>query len=163
MLRKLFFFLIVVTSFCNCSSQQDTNKTITYSITRVEMKLSAFGVEADDFPSIEAHIDFLNDSSRCEKTYYNPAFKPSTNRLISTEIKKVLRLLRMTDINKLKIEYSVSKTDQPTSTTTIYFGQRTFVVNDYGLAGDSFAGTVQNSLQVLTPTNRAFVKEWLTN
>ncbi|HWI91060.1 MAG TPA: hypothetical protein VNT20_07285 [Flavisolibacter sp.] len=100
------------------------------------MKLSAFGVEADDFPSIEAHIDFLNDSSRCEKTYYNPAFKPSTYRLISTEIKKVLRLLRMTDINKLKTEYSVSKTDQPTSTTTIYFGQRTFVVNDYGLAGD---------------------------
>src|SRR5688500_16975849 len=39
MLRKLFFFLIVATSFCNCSSRQDTTKTITDSITRLEMNL----------------------------------------------------------------------------------------------------------------------------
>jgi hypothetical protein len=136
MLRKLFFFLIVATLFCNCSSQQDTTKTITDSITRLDMNLSAFGVEADAFPSIEAHIDFLNDSSRCEKTYYDPAFKPSMYRLTSTEIKKVFQLIRATDLNKLKTEYSVSKTDQPTSTTTIYFGQRIFVIKDYGLEGD---------------------------
>jgi len=100
------------------------------------MNLSAFGVEADDFPSIEAHIDFLNDSSRCEKTYYNPAYKPSTYRLTSTEIKNALQLLRVTDFNKLKTEYSVSKTDQPTSTTTIYFGQKKVIIKDYGLEGD---------------------------
>jgi hypothetical protein len=136
MLRQFLFFLIVSTSFINCSSQQDATKTITDSITRVEMNLSAFGVEADDFPSIAAHIDFLNDSSSCEKTYYNPAFKPSMYRLTSPEIKKVLQLLREADFDKLKTNYSVSKTDQPTSTTTIYFGQRTFVIKDYGLKGD---------------------------
>jgi len=136
MLRKLFFFLIIATSFCNCSSQQDTTKPITDSITRLEMNLNAFGVEADNFPSIEAHIDFLNNSSRCEKTYYNPAFKPSTYKLTSTEIKKVLQLLRATDFTKLKTEYSVSKTDQPTSTITIHLGQRTFIIKDYGLEGE---------------------------
>jgi hypothetical protein len=136
MLRQLLFFLIASTSFSNCSSQQDTTKAITDSITRVEMNLSAFGVEADDFPSIAAHIDFLNDSGLCEKTYYNPAFKPSMYRLSSIEIKKVLQLLRAADFDKLKTDYRVSKTDEPTSTTTIYFGQRTFVIKDYGLEGD---------------------------
>jgi hypothetical protein len=136
MLRKLFFFLIVTTSFYNCRSQRDTTNTITDSITRLEMNLSAFGVEADNFPSIKAHIDFLNDSNRCEKIYYNPSFKPSTYRLTSTEIKKVLHLLKATDFNKLKTEYSVSKTDQPNSITTIYLRQKTFTIKDYGLEGD---------------------------
>jgi hypothetical protein len=136
MLRKLFFFLIVAASFYNCRSQQYTTKTIPDSITRLEMNLSAFGVEADNFPSIKAHIDFLNDSSSCEKTYYNATFKPSTYRLTSTEIKKVLQLLRATDFNKLKTEYSVSKTDQPNSITIIYLGQKTFTIKDYGLEGD---------------------------
>jgi hypothetical protein len=136
MLRQLFIFFLVATSFWKCSSQQDTTNTTKDSITRLEMNLSAFGVEADDFPSIEAHIDFLNDSSRCEKTYYNPAYKPSTYRLTSTEIKNALQLLRVTDFNKLKTEYSVSKTDQPTSTTTIYFGQKKVIIKDYGLEGD---------------------------
>jgi predicted RNA-binding protein with PUA-like domain len=100
------------------------------------MSLSAFGVESDNFPSIEGYIDFVKDSSTCEKTYYNPAFKPSTYRLSTTEIKKVLQLLKASDLEKLKLEYKVSKTDQPTSTTTIYAGQRIFVIKDYGLEGD---------------------------
>jgi hypothetical protein len=133
--RQFFFFLIVATSFGNCSSQQDATKPITDSLTKLEMNLSAFGVEADGFPSIHAHIDFLKDSNFCEKTYYNPAFKPSTYWLTSAEIKKVLQLLGATNFNKLKTEYTVSKTDQPTSITTIYFGQRTIVINDYGLEG----------------------------
>ena len=100
------------------------------------MNLSAFGVEADDFPSIVVQIDFLNDSSRCEKTYYNPAFKPSTYRLSNTEIKKILELLEVANFDTLKSEYKVSKTDQPTSTTKIYIGQKTYVIKDYGLEGD---------------------------
>ena len=100
------------------------------------MNLSAFGVEADDFPSIVAYIDFVKDSSNCEKTYYNPAFKSSSYKLSSTEIKKIQQLLKAMDLEKLKTEYSVSKTDQPTSTTTIHAGQGTFVIKDYGLVGD---------------------------
>ena len=138
MLRSFLFSLIVALSFSNCRSQQDTTKTTSSSdsITRVEMNLSAFGVESDNFPSITAHIDFLKDSSSCEKTYYNPAFKSSTYRLSSAEIKKVFQLLKSSDLEKLKSEYSVSKTDQPASTTTIYAGSRTFMIKDYGLEGD---------------------------
>ncbi len=134
MLKQVLFSLIVVL-FSHCNFQQGTTKTITDSITRVEMNLSAFGVEADDFPSIVAHIDFVSGSSRCEKTYYNPAFKSSTYRLSGEEMKKVLQLLEAADFNQLKNEYSVSKSDQPASTTTVYFGKRAFVIKDYGLKG----------------------------
>jgi hypothetical protein len=136
MTRQLLFFLIGSICLINCNSTKDTNGAITDSITRVEMRLSAFGVEADDIPSIAVLIDFVNDTSRCEKTYYNPAFKPSMYRLSNADIKKVLQLLRDADLDKLKTEYSVSRTDQPTSTITIYTGQRSFKIKDYGLEGD---------------------------
>lgn len=100
------------------------------------MNLSAFGVESDNFPTIAAYIDFVEDSSNCEKTYYNPAFKPSVYKLSGAELKQVLRLLNRADLSKLKKEYSVSKTDQPTSTTTIYVGQEAITIKDYGLEGD---------------------------
>jgi hypothetical protein len=100
------------------------------------MSLSAFGVESDNFPSIAAYIDFTNDSSECRKTYYNPALKPLTYKLSNTEIKQLFKLLNAADLEKLKPEYRVSKTDQPTSTTTIYTGRKTFVVKDYGLEGE---------------------------
>jgi hypothetical protein len=99
------------------------------------MKLSAFGVEADDYPSIVAQIDFLQDTSRCEKSYYNPAFKSSTYRLSPSEIKNVFELLKSSNLNSLKAEYSVSRTDQPTSTMTIYSTHKTFIIKDYGLEG----------------------------
>ena len=100
------------------------------------MNLSAFGVESDNFPSIEVYIDFAKDSSNCSKSYYNPAFKPSTYRLSASEIKKVLQLLKASDLIKLRSEYTISKTDQPTSTTKIYAGHSTFVIKDYGLVAE---------------------------
>jgi hypothetical protein len=138
-MRKLFFYSLTIALTCsNCSSQEDPakKKLFTESITKVEMNLSAFSVESDSFPSIVANIDLVKDSSNCEKTYYNPAFKPSTYRLSSAEIKKVIQLLNASELRKLKTEYKVSKTDQRTSTTKIYFGQRTVVIKDYGLVGD---------------------------
>lgn len=101
------------------------------------MHLSAFGVESDDFPSIETYVDFINDSSNCTKTYYNPAFKGSTYKLSHEEIKKVLELLQNSDLSKLKKEYSVSKTDQPTSTLIIYTDKQIYKIKDYGLEGDT--------------------------
>jgi hypothetical protein len=86
------------------------------------MHLSAFGVEADSFPSIEVLLDFMNDSSVCKKSYYNPAIKASTYRLSHEELKQVLQLLQAADLDKLKTDYKVSKTDQPTSFITIYKG-----------------------------------------
>jgi hypothetical protein len=130
--------LAISLTFCFFGSPQD--KTIrriaTDSFTKVEMNLSAFGVESDNFPSIEVLIDFTNDSSFCKKSYYNPAFKPSTYKLSNAELKKVLHLLQTSDLDKLKSAYKVPKSDQPTSVTTIYKGQKKYVINDYGLEGD---------------------------
>ena len=100
------------------------------------MHLNAFGVESDDFPTIDAHIDFRKDSSNCTKSYYNPALKAVNYKLTNDEIKKILRLLQGSDLYKLKHEYRVNKTDQPASTIIIYTSQKNFAIKDYGLEGD---------------------------
>jgi hypothetical protein len=106
-------------------------------ILKIEMHLSAFGVESDNFPSIDAYVDFTNDSSKCTKSYYNPAFKVSIYKLTHEEIKKILELLQNSDLSKLKEEYSVNKTDQPASTLIIYTDKRNYTIKDYGLEGES--------------------------
>ena len=138
MQRLIFLSLTIFVTFGFCRSPQDktTRQTFADTITRVEMNLSAFGVESDHFPSIDVLIDFINDSSICKKSYYNPAFKPSTYKLSNAELKNVLQLLRASDLNKLKTDYKIASTDQPTSTTKIYTTQKTYVIKDYGLEGD---------------------------
>lgn len=120
-------------SFCKPVSEQKTGKP---TIFKIEMHLSAFGVESDDFPSIEAYIDFTNDSSSCSRSYYNPAYKDSSYKLSHEEIKKVLELLQNSDLDKIKTEYTVGKTDQPTSTLVIYTNKQKLTIKDYGLEGD---------------------------
>jgi hypothetical protein len=100
------------------------------------MNLSAFGVESDSFPSIEVYIDFLKDSNSCYKSYYNPAIKSSRYQLSASEIKKILQLLETSNLEKLKTEYRVPRTDAATSTTKIYTKNKIFVIRDYGLEGE---------------------------
>jgi hypothetical protein len=138
MKRQLLFSLAVVLlfNFCSLSHDKTTTPKLADSITKVEMHLSAFGVESDDIPSIDCFIDFTADSSKCEKWYYNPAHKSSTYKLSNAEIVELSKLLHKADLEKLKTEYRVGKTDQPTSITTIYAGQRKFTIKDYGLEGE---------------------------
>jgi hypothetical protein len=100
------------------------------------MNLSAFGVESDNFPSIDALIDFTNYTGICDKSFYNPANKGSTYSLTKSEIDSIQTLLKISDLEKLKTEYKVSMSDQPSSKTKIYTTKKTFVINDYGLEGD---------------------------
>jgi hypothetical protein len=109
----------------------------TDSITKVIMNLSAFGVESDDYPTINVFLDFAKDSSNCVRPYYDPKFDTSSYKLSHDEMKKILRLLETSDLTQLKAEYTTPKTDQPTSTTTIYAGHKIFTVKDYGLVADS--------------------------
>lgn len=106
------------------------------SIVKIEMNLSAFGVESDDFPSINVIIDFAKDTSVCVKSFYDPAYKGSTYFLTKKEMKSILELLKIDDLEKLKKEYRVSKTDQPSSKTLIYTTKKTLIIEDYGLEGD---------------------------
>jgi len=100
------------------------------------MHLSAFGVESDHFPSIDAYIDFSADSSYCRKWYYDPKYKDSVYRLSKAEMLIIASLIEKSDLSKLKKEYAVGKTDQPTSKTTIHFNNKTLYCNDYGLEAD---------------------------
>lgn len=121
--RLLIASLFITLTFSFCSSPQSnitTKQILIDSIIKVEMSLSAFGVESDDYPSIEAYIDFVHDSSICIKSYYNTANKGSIYHLSSNEIKKALELLQNSNLQKLNNEYKVEQTDQPTSTTTIF-------------------------------------------
>lgn len=133
MLRVIVCFTLTICFYNRlCGHVQKQNR----SISKVEMHLSAYGVESDNFPSIDALIDFVHDSSHCKKWYYNPALKTSVYVLSNEEMKKILRLLKTSDIQRLKKEYRVGKTDQPTSTITIYTEREKFVIKDYGLEGE---------------------------
>lgn len=138
MQKLLFLSLTIFVTFGFCSSQhgKTTKQTFADTIIKVEMNLSAFGVESDDFPSIDVLIDFINDSSICKKYFYNPSFKPSTYKLSNTELQTVLEMLQSSDLDKLKTDYKVAKTDQPNSITKIYTSRKMYVFKDYGLEGD---------------------------
>ncbi len=140
MQKQLIILLLtaVTFSFCNTApTKENAAEQFTEGpVLKVEMNLSAFGVESDDFPSIAAYIDFMRDSSCCAKSYYNPAYKGSVYHLSGDEIKKVLALLQNADLEKLKTEYTVNLSDQPTSTITIYTAKRKFIIKDYGLQGE---------------------------
>lgn len=137
MQRPLFALLLITCSFAGCKTQPTGPNTNTNreSITSLEMNLSAFGVESDSFPSIRVFINFLTDSSKGDRSYYNPAIKPSTYTLTRSEIKEILKLLESPEFEKLNSEYSVTKTDQPTSIVRIYAGHKTTSIKDYGLEG----------------------------
>jgi hypothetical protein len=125
----------IVASNFTYSDKPITSKSQDELILKIEMSLSAFGVESDDFPSIDAVIDFSNDSSHCAKWFYNPSNKDSVYYLSKQEIQSVLALLRISDLEKLKTEYHTKKPDQPSSKTVVYTTKRKFIINDYGLIG----------------------------
>ena len=127
---------------CASSSISEANKSELYSILKIEMKLSAFGVESDDFPSVNAEIDFTKKTSLCQKSYYNPSNKGSTYSLTKKEINTVLDLLENMDLLEMKKEYTVSMTDQPSSTMTIYTSNDTIGVYDYGLQASTQLKTI---------------------
>ena len=136
-LYKISLGLIFRNGFgANVTSNSYTTADIEDSVVKIEMDLSAFGVESDDFPSIKVAIDFTHDTSSCDKSFYNPAYKGSKYSLTKNEITFVKKLLKLSDLEKLKTEYKVEKTDQPTSTTKIFTTKKTFVITDYGLEGD---------------------------
>lgn len=124
-------------SFCspgvNDISKQNPKSN---SILKIEMNLNAFGVESDNFPSIDAYINFQKDSSNCIKSFYDPANKDSSYQLSKTEIKKIIKLLQDVNFRELKKEYTVGFTDQPTYTTMIYTIDSLYSIKDYGLQGD---------------------------
>ncbi|MFI5148918.1 MAG: hypothetical protein ACHQRM_04240 [Bacteroidia bacterium] len=100
------------------------------------MKLSAFGVEADDFPSIDVYMDFEKDSSHCRKWYFNPAYKESTYSLTKPEMATLRHFLENADLNNLIHVRTLRASDQPTSTLTVYKRKEVIVIKDYGLDGD---------------------------
>lgn len=129
----------IIVGLFSCSNGQiktTSNDNSTDHIVKIEMNLSAFGVESDDFPSIDVVIDFSKDTSVCVKSFYNPANKGSTYSLTKSDMNLILTLLKIDDLEKLKKEYKVDKSDQPRSKTKIYTTKKTFVVDDYGLEGD---------------------------
>ena len=133
---KLLLLLIIGLSTFACSDAQTktgNTKAEVDSIVKIEIYLSAFGVESDDFPSIKGIIDFTHDSSRFVKSYYNPAYKGATYSITKAEMQSILKLLKISDLAKLNPKYSVGKTDQPRSTITIFTTKTKYSFDDYGL------------------------------
>lgn len=130
-LVSLLFILLSTLAGCGPRSTVSSEE-----IVKIEMNLSAFGVESDFVPSIDAVIDFSKDTSICVKTYYNPAFKGSSYALNESEMTEILGLLKITDLKKLKTEYRVPMSDLPTSKTVIYTTKSKYTILDYGMEGE---------------------------
>lgn len=116
------------------SAKSNNNKgDLRDSIVKIDMHLSAFGVESDDFPTIDAHIDFIHGKSNCEKTFYDPKYKGSIYSLTKSEMQAILNLVKIPDLKNLQGKYEYNATDQPTSTTIVYTTKTRYMVVDYGL------------------------------
>jgi hypothetical protein len=139
--RKLIFLLPLLSAWlflgCAEANSPDPVKEVIRPdpVIKIEMNLSAFGVESDNFPSVTAYIDLVKDSSHCESSYYNPAYKGSSWSLSKEEMKTVRSLLH-TDPDRLKNKYTSNKSDQPSSITTIYTAKRKYIIDDYGLQAE---------------------------
>ena len=134
-----YLLIVILISLSNISSGQ----TITPdAIVKIEMHLSAFGVESDDFPSIDGEIDFLKQSSHFRKWFYNPAYKDSTYSLTKEEMQKILTLLTTSHMEELKKEYRKTATDQSSTKMLIYTKNKFFTFNDYGLIGSHPLGEI---------------------
>jgi hypothetical protein len=138
-------FCSVLLMLHSCSAQPKQQ------ISKIEMHLSAFGVEADDFPSIDVIIDLASDSSRCVKSYYNPAYKGSVYHLSKEELEKIRKLLENTALSAVQKEYTTNKSDQPRSTTIIYSSEGKFEFNDYGLLGNTPLKELYNIIYKFRP------------
>ena len=137
MKRFLYVFIVLFFGLYNISNAQANSKMeLSDSIIKVEMFLSALGLEVDDFPSINVTLDFVNDSSICIKTFYNPKYENSTYSLNKEEMQIIKRMLQNMNLEKIKKEYTSNISDQPRSTMTIYTTKNTFIFNDYGLQGE---------------------------
>jgi len=138
-MRNTYFLFIMTILFigCNSSAQNDIIDKNIDSVVKIEMNLSAFGVESDDFPSIYAVINLVNRTSECKKSYYAPSKQNKTYILSINEINKIIEILQNTDLEKFRNEYKVNKTDQPRSIMTIYTKKRKYIIDDYGLESDT--------------------------
>lgn len=133
-LLSLISLLIILLKTIVCCGPRSTVSS--EEIVKIEMNLSAFGVESDFVPSIDAVIDFSKDTSICVKSYYNPAYKGSNYSLNKSEMTEMLGLLKITDLKKLKTEYRVPMSDLPTSKTVIYTTKSKYTILDYGMEGE---------------------------
>jgi hypothetical protein len=146
-MKKMYYlFFVTILSLCCHSAAQNANAP---SLLRLVMDLSAFGVESDHFPAIAGVIDFVKKDSKCNKSYDNPAIQGSTYSLTTLEIDSVIALLSKIDLESFKKDYKTKKTDQPTSTMTIYTNQKLYTIQDYGLKGDSTLINVYNIIYKL--------------
>ena len=125
---RLLLFLVFIMTFIGCKNQE---------INKIEMHLSAYGVESDNFPDIKGFIDFEKGTSLCKISYYNPIYRPSEYSFSEEEKVRILDILEGINLDLLKENYSVRKTDQATSILIIYAKKKVYRIEDYGLEGDA--------------------------
>ncbi len=107
------------------------------TIVKLEMHLSAMGVESEGFPNVDVVIDLKADTGNGSKWYFEPFFQPEKYSFSKADIKKVLGMIDTADLDRIKRERVTTRrtaTDQPTATTIItYTSGRKLVLDDYGM------------------------------
>lgn len=107
------------------------------AVVKIEMKQSGFGVEPPGAcPNIDVTIDFIQSTSSCVVSYFYPVKKTSTYSLSKKEMADVLKLMNVSDLEKLKESYETPIMDLPSASTKIYTAKKTYSIYDYGMEGD---------------------------
>jgi hypothetical protein len=131
---KVLLAMIFIYSGCHFSASRPEASTRRFL--RLEMQLSAFGVEADHFPNADAYIDFLKDSSKIKMSCYNPKHKDSSYSLTTAEIGQTREMLEKTDFSKLRNEYPAATVDMPTCRIKIFTDKDSISIIDHGAVAD---------------------------
>jgi hypothetical protein len=136
-LKYLSLLLVIPLCFCSTiTTKSNRPRSSEHQVLKIEMFLNAFGVETDGFPTINATIDFAEDTSSCHVSYYEPWLKEKQYSLSKQQRDTLRELLITNDLKTFKKDYYKEATDQPTSTTTIYFSRDTLEIKDYGLLAE---------------------------
>jgi hypothetical protein len=96
-MKKLIVYLSIILTFSFCNSYRNNfsaRQTSVESVLKVEMNLSAFGVESDGFPSIKATLDFEKQYGICKVSYDDPKFKDTTYSFTHVELKTFLTFFK---------------------------------------------------------------------
>ena len=129
--KSLLYLFLLLSASCSSVSQEKSKPVLL----KIEVHLSAYGVESDHIPSIRGIVDFEADSSFFQRSFYNPALKASTYSLSKAERDSLHKMINQADFTKLKLVYKNNTSDQPTSTITFAWKDRQLKIEDYGLKG----------------------------
>ena len=132
-MKNVIYILFTAQLFISCVNK--SHSPILNSVLKVEMYLNPNGISSENFPAIDAKIDFVKKKSQCLRKYPSPRMRDAYYALTEKELDQLFSTLSQSDLAHLpKTNYSTKKA-LPKSTAIIYTKETKYIIEDYGLNG----------------------------